>query len=177
MSNKTNLILDLTIFTAFLAVANPHLTGNTIHEWLSVAFGAAIVTHLLFHWKWIVNVTTEYFKKFFHRSRLNYIVDLLFFIAMTGSLFSGLLISKDVMSTLGIQLGDVSRGWKSIHTLTSDASVILLGIHFALHWKWVVDTVGRYIVTPLVNLFRRNPGSPVSKPVLTAQPVRIDESK
>lgn len=169
MSNKTNLVLDLTIFTAFLVAYNPHLTGNTIHEWLAVAFGAAIVTHLLFHWKWIASLTTEYFKKFFHRSRLNYIVDLLFFVAMTGSLFSGLMISKDVMSTLGIQLGEVSRSWKSIHTLASDASLILLGIHLALHWKWVLSNIGRYIVTPVASLFKRQPDT------LLAQPVRIDE--
>lgn len=50
-STKINLVLDLTIFTAFLAIASPKLTGNTIHEWFGVAFGAAIVTHLLFHWK------------------------------------------------------------------------------------------------------------------------------
>lgn len=169
MSNKTNLVLDLTIFTAFLVAYNPHLTGNTIHEWLGVAFGAAIVTHLLFHWKWIANVTIEYFKKFFHRSRLNYIVDLLFFVAMTGSLFSGLMISKDVMSTLGIQLGEVSRSWKSIHTLASDASLILLGIHFALHWKWVVSNIGRYIVTPVASLFNRQPDT------LLPQPVQLDK--
>jgi len=173
MSNKTNLVLDLTILTAFLVAYNPHLTGNTIHEWLSVAFGAAIVTHLLFHWRWIVTMTTEYFKKFFHRSRLNYIVDLLFFIAMTGSLFSGLLISKDVLSTLGIQLGEVSRNWKSIHTLTSDASLILLGLHFALHWKWVVSNVGRYVVTPVANLVRR----PTAKPALAIQPVPLGEDQ
>ena len=168
MSNKTNLIIDLTIFTAFLAVANPHLTGNTIHEWLSLAFSAAIVIHLLFHWKWIVSLTTEYFKKVFHRSRLNYIVDLLFFAAMVGAMLSGLLISKDVLSTLGIQVGEVSRGWKSIHNLASDASLILLGIHFALHWKWIVASVGRYAANPIASLFRR-------ADTLLAQPVRIDD--
>ena len=71
-NTKTNLILDITIFTAFLVAANPSLTGNTIHEWLSLSFAAAIITHLLFHWKWLVKVTTGFFKKFFHQSRLNY---------------------------------------------------------------------------------------------------------
>ncbi len=160
MSTKTNLLLDLTIFTAFLAVSNPHLTGNSIHEWLSLSFGAAILTHLLFHWQWLVKLTTEYFKKFFHRSRLNYLVDLLFFIAMTGALFSGLLISKEVLATLGIQLGEVSRSWKSLHSLTADASLILLGIHFALHWKWVTANLGRYLLTPILSLFHRQPAQP-----------------
>jgi hypothetical protein len=75
-------------------------------------------------------------------------VNILFFIVMTGSLFSGLMISNDVMSVLGIQLA-VSRSWRSIHVLMSDASVILLGVHIALHWKWIVTNVGRYILNPI----------------------------
>jgi hypothetical protein len=172
MSTKTNLILDISIFTAFLAVSNPFLTGIAVHEWLSLAFGAAILTHLLFHWKWLVGVTTGFFKKFFHRSRLNYIVDLLFFVVMTGCLFSGLMISKNILSTLGIQLGMVSRGWKSIHSLTADASLALLGIHFALHWKWVLGSIGRYVVAPVRSLFQR----PAPK-ILGVQPVQINENK
>ena len=172
MSTKTKLALDVVIFSAMLAVTNPHLTGNTIHEWLGVSLAAGIITHLLFNWNWIVNVTKTFFKKLFHESRLNYVINLLFFIAMTGSFFSGLLISKDVMSALGIQL-DVSRGWKSIHTLTSDGSVILLGLHVALHWKWIVTNIGRYIVTPVRNLFQPRP----SPQVLVAQPVPVKKQK
>src|SRR5689334_16329336 len=107
MSTKTNLIVDTTIFAGFLVMSNPHLTDHTIHEWLGVSFAAAIVTHLLLHWDWIVKIGRAFFRKIWHQSRLNFVVNTLFFIAMTGSLFSGLLISKDVMSFLGIQL-DVS---------------------------------------------------------------------
>lgn len=172
MSTKRNLILDLTIFTALLAVANPHLTGNTIHEWPGVSLAGAVITHLLFHWDWIIKVGKEFFKKLFHQSRLNFMVNTLFFIAMTGSFFSGILISKDVMSALGIQL-NVSGGWKSIHTLMSDASVVMLGIHFALHWKWVVTNIGRYIVNPIRGLFQRR-----SIPqALAVQPVRVEQNK
>lgn len=172
MSTKTNLTLDIIIFTAFLVGSNPHLTGNTIHEWLGVSLAGAIITHLLFHWKWLVNVTVTFFKNLFHQSRLNYVVNLLFFIAMTGSFFSGLLISKDVMSALGIQL-NVGGAWKSIHTLMSDASVIALGLHVALHWKWIVNSIGRYVVSPIRNLFQRQP----MPNVLTAQTVRVEKIK
>lgn len=171
MSTKTNLTLDIVIFTALLAVANPSLTGNTIHEWLGIALAGAVITHLLLHWDWIVQVGKTFFKKLFHQSRLNFLVNTLFFIAMTGSFFSGILISKDVMSTLGIQLV-VSGGWKSLHTLTSDLSVILLGVHTALHWKWIVNAVSRYIISPVHSLF----GQHSSPENLVAQPVRVEKS-
>jgi hypothetical protein len=148
MATKINLIFDTVIFLGFLVISNPHLTGNTIHEWLGVSFAATIITHLLLHWEWIMKVGKEFFRKLWHQSRLNFAVNILFFIVMTGSLFSGLMISNDVMSVLGIQLA-VSRSWRSIHVLMSDASVILLGVHIALHWKWIVTNVGRYILNPI----------------------------
>lgn len=171
-STKTNLILDITIFVAFLVIASPALTGNTIHEWLSVAFSAAIITHLLFHWKWLVSMTRNFFKNLFHQSRLNYVINLLFFITMTAVTLSGLLISKDVMSFLGIQL-DAGSNWKMIHKLASDWSLILLGIHFALHWKWVVTNIAHYIVSPIRTLFqpRMEPQS------LSIQPVHVEKEK
>ena len=172
MSTKTKLMLDIAIFSAMLAVTNPRLTGNTIHEWLGISLATAIITHLLFNWNWIVNVTRTFFKKLFHESRLNYVINLLFFIAMTGSFFSGLLISKDVISTLGIQF-NVSGAWKMIHSLTSDASVIILGLHVAMHWKWIVTNTGRYIVTPIRNLFQPRP----IPQALTVQPVTIHKEK
>ncbi len=172
MLTKKKLILDLTMFGAFLAVSNPRTTGISTHEWLGVSFIAAIVTHLLFNWEWIVNVGKTFFKKLWHQSRLNFVVDTAFFVVMTGVLFSGLMISRSVLPALGIQL-NVGQGWRSIHFMLSDASVILIGLHFALHWKWVVSNVGRYIVNPVRGLFQR----PTVPQVLTAQPVIVKESK
>jgi len=169
MSTKANLTLDITIFTAFLAIANPALTGMAIHEWLALAFAAAIVTHLLFHWNWLVTVTKQFFKKLFHQSRLNYVVDALFFVSMTAAMLSGLLISKTIMSTLGIQL-NASHGWESIHRLAADTSLIMLGLHFALHFKWVMTNLKRYLVSPVARLFQR----PRAR-VLAVQPVQIEK--
>ncbi|HLO17201.1 MAG TPA: hypothetical protein VK206_20375, partial [Anaerolineales bacterium] len=69
MSTKTNLILDLTMFGAFLAVSNPRLTSTTVHEWLAVSLAGAVITHLLFHWDWIMKIGKEFFKKLWHQSR------------------------------------------------------------------------------------------------------------
>ena len=119
-----------------------------------------------------MNVGKSFFRKIWHQSRLNFVVDTLFFIAMTGVMFSGLLISESVLATFGIQL-DMDRSWKSIHVLLSDASVILLGIHFALHWKWVVTNIGRHVMNPIRGLFQHR----AVPQVLTAQPVRVEKNK
>ena len=172
MSTKTNLILDLSMLGAFLAVSNPHLTGITVHEWLAVSLAGAVITHLLFHWDWIMKIGREFFKKLWHQSRLNFVVNTFFFVAMIGAIFSGLMISQSVLSTLGIYL-NVSQSWRSIHFLMSDISVIMLGVHFALHLKWVGTNINRYILNPIRGLFQRR----ALPQVLTAQPVRVEKSK
>jgi hypothetical protein len=174
VSTKTNLTLDIAIFSAFLVASNPALTGLAIHEWLGIFFSAALITHLLFHWDWIANLTKTFFKKLFHASRLNFVVDSLLFVAMTAAMLSGLMISKNVLPALGIQL-DVSREWRSIHSLAADASLIFVALHFALHWKWVVSGVQRYIVAPLAGLVRRPATNTAAQ--FAAQPVKINDNK
>jgi hypothetical protein len=168
MSIKTNLALDISIFAAFLVANNPSLTGTTIHEWFNLAFAAAIVTHLLFHWDWIAAITKKFIQNLFHASRLNYVVDALFFAAMTATMFSGLLISRSVLQAFGLSL-PAGPAWRSIHNLSANVSLLLLGVHSALHWNWIVTTLARYIVAPVRALFNR----PVPDPAV--QPVQIDE--
>ncbi|GAB4486691.1 MAG: DUF4405 domain-containing protein [Anaerolineales bacterium] len=153
VSNKTNLVFDLLVFLAFLVLATPDLTGMTIHEWLGVAFLAALLTHLLFHWQWIVTVTTSFFKKLWHSSRLNYLVNLAFLVLMTGALLSGLMISESVLAFLGISI-ERNPVWEGLHHTLSDASMLVLGLHLALHWKWIVSNINRYLVQPVFSLFQ-----------------------
>jgi hypothetical protein len=149
--NKTNLFIDLSILPAFLVISEPRITGFTIHEWLGVAFTAAIVVHILLHWKWIVEVGARYFKKVFQISRLKFVVDLLLFAAMTAVIMSGILISKSFLSALGIQLS-VDHSWKMIHSLSANAALWMVGLHFALNWKWVVSMTKKYILSPVFSL-------------------------
>ena len=174
VSQKTNLIFDFTIFSTFLVLANPDLTGMTIHEWLGVAFLATLLTHLLFHWQWIVNVTTSFFKKLWHSSRLNYVVNLAFLVLMTGALFSGLMISESVLAFFGIHI-EPNPVWNGLHHTTSDASIAILGLHLALHWKWIVNNLNRYVLQPVKALFRRERQleerlAAVNQPVSSNQP-------
>ena len=159
MSTKSNLILDLSMFSIFLVVTNPHLTGRTVHEWLALSLAGTVLTHILVHWKWVVNVAKDFFKKLWHQSRLNFVVNTLFFATMLGSLISGLMISESVMPALGIQL-TVDRSMRMVHSMFSNASMAVLAVHLVLHWKWITNSIGRYIMNPIRNLFPRTVPTP-----------------
>ncbi|MCE1253966.1 MAG: DUF4405 domain-containing protein [Anaerolineae bacterium] len=152
--NKTNLLIDLGILSAFLVATQPHLTGTSIHEWLSLALTATLIIHLLLHWDWIVNVGAQYFKKLLHVSRLKFFIDLLLLVSMTTLILSGILISRTLPELLGFQL-NAARSWKQIHSLSSDISLLLVALHFALNWNWVAGMSNKYLISPIRRLFTK----------------------
>lgn len=169
---KVNFLVDLVIFIAFLIALDPRGTGLAIHEWLGIAFGASVVAHLLLHWKWIVASTRRFLGRLPRATRLNYLLNTLLFITMTVIIYSGLMISEVALPALGLSLGE-GFSWRFLHAQASDLSLILLGLHIALHWKWILTATRRYLVSPLVS--RR----PRLNPVVQATPaaeLKTDEA-
>lgn len=151
---KTNLWLDVALFAAMLLALAPAFTGLAIHEWLSLALAATFVLHLLLHWAWIVTALTRFFGRLAAQSRINLILNLALFIDMTVLMFTGVMISREALPLLGITLaGD--RLWTGLHRLTADWAVYIVGLHVAVHWKWILNAFRRYILTPLLSLGRR----------------------
>lgn len=134
-----NYLVDLAIFLAFLVAMDPHSTGIAVHEWLSIAFGAAIITHLLLHWSWLVGITRRLFGHVTGEARVNYILNWLFFIDMTIVLFTGIMISEAVLPALGLSVAH-SFAWRRLHDLSANLALLILGLHVALHWRWIVNT-------------------------------------
>ena len=171
VKTNTNLIVDIVILIAFLAANNPSLTGLPVHEWFAVAAGVVFFVHILFHWDWVVSVGKTFFNKLIHESRFNYLVDALVLVAYIVVFVSGLLISRNVMVTLGIHI-PASPAWREFHSLSANLALVLTGLHFAMHWKWFVNAMQRYIFNP-IHALANHPATGQ----LAAQPVKIDRSK
>lgn len=150
---RTNFWLDIVLFVAVLLALAPNFTGLAIHEWLSLAFWATIVLHLLLHWAWTVNALKRIVGRLPWATRVNLILNVLLFIDMTVVMFSGILISREALPLLGLNL-TADRSWEQIHRLTADWSVFLAGLHIALHWRWIWNALKRFVWAPLAGLFR-----------------------
>ena len=144
--NTVNLIVDSVIFIAFRVAMAPRFSGLAIHEWLGIAFGAGIITHLLLHWQWLVEVTKRFFGKAQWSARINYILNSLLFVDVTIIIFTGLMISESALPQLGITLAH-SGGWRMLHTLSANLFLVLTGLHIALHWQWIAGMVKRLFKT------------------------------
>jgi hypothetical protein len=149
---KTKLWLDISIFIAFLIAMEPHSSGLAIHEWLTLALLATMIVHLLLSWDWIVETTRRFFGKLGLQNRLNYVLNWLLFIDGTLLMVSGILISEVALPSLGVKL-PVGFAWRRLHDMSANFALILLGIHTALHWNWIVNTFNRYISQPILFLF------------------------
>jgi len=168
---RTNLIVDIAILIAFLVANNPSLTGIPVHEWFAVAAGVVLIVHILFHWDWVVNVSKTFINKLIHESRFNYLVDALLLVDYVLVFLSGLAISRSVMVALGISL-PAGPAWREFHSLSANLALFLTGLHFAMHWKWFVNAIQRYILTPMHSMAAHPAAGR-----LAAQPVKIDKDK
>lgn len=152
---KLNLLLDIALFLVFAVTYQAKATGTTVHEWLGVGITVVIITHILLHWQWVVSITQQFFKKIKTEPRVNYIVDLAIFVSFTTMIFSGLMISHSVLPFLGLEVAG-SGFWKMLHKTSADVALWLAALHVALHWRWVVNAVKRYLA-PVGQLLGRKP--------------------
>ncbi len=150
-----NFWLDIALFFAFIIDMNTHLTGIAIHEWLGIAFGMALVFHLLLHWDWIISISRRLFQRLPSSQRLRYLIDLLLFVDMVVLTMTGIWISEVAMGQLGITISS-NFFWRSLHEMTANWAIWLVALHLALDWKWILQTTKRYIWQPLT---RKRAGS------------------
>lgn len=158
---KTNLFLDIGIFLALILAMAPRATGLPVHEWLSIAFAGTIIAHILLHWDWIVGLAPRFFARLFHESRLNFVVDLLFFLALLVVMVSGLALSKVALPALGLSI-PFSILWKEAHGLSALVAVVTLGIHCGLHVTWIACNGKRFLIDPVSRLLGKKPDATIA---------------
>lgn len=142
-SNQIKLYSDIVLFVSYVIVNIPQATGIPFHEWVSVLFIVPLVIHILLDWKWVVSVTKRMFGKLPGEVRVNHVLDLIIFIMMTLALMTGFVISEAALPAIGINV-TIDPFWSAMHDLTANLTMLLIGIHLAMHWGWIVSAVKRY---------------------------------
>jgi len=135
--------LDLVLLIAFTLDYSFNFTGLSIHEWIGLGFGIALLVHVVLHWDWVLRTTNRFLGTMAGRERIRWVVDAVLLLAMTLCVGSGVLISRSALPAVGIHLR--SNGfWTGLHSTTADVTVALVSLHVALSWRWILS-VGRRI--------------------------------
>jgi hypothetical protein len=118
---KTTFWLDVALLVSIAALQTVSFTGLVIHEWLGLAVVGVVFAHLLFSWSWIASLSRRLFAVQSARARVNYLLNLSLFAAVTAVIFSGILISqKAVPALLGTKAAPaMDWRWDYLHNLFS----------------------------------------------------------
>ena len=142
---RLRLFLDLLLFVLILLIAAPDATGIFLHEWVSLLFIPLIVAHVVLDWEWVVGVTRRLFKPMPGEVRFNYVLNSLLFFFMTTAMFSGIVISREAMPGMGIPVNP-QPFWRGLHDFSANFVVLMIGIHLAMHARWIVTSINRYVL-------------------------------
>lgn len=134
--------LDALLLVAYTLAYSLGFTGLAVHEWLGIGLGAVLLVHLTLHWDWVIRTTQKLLRRN-GRERFIWLVNLLLLVCMTLCIASGILISEVALPALGITV-PASFFWRQVHDTTATLTLILVPIHAALRWRWIVGVARRF---------------------------------
>ena len=138
MTNKTvlKIFLDIIMTICFVLLMNLRSTGLVFHEIAGISVFVFIVIHLIFNFSWLKGITTNLFLKKNEvntKTKLMYALNIGLFVSITIIVVTGIMISTYLFpSTSASPLVTL------IHKGTSFVALGLIGIHVALHLKYLV---------------------------------------
>lgn len=141
-------LLDTTLLFGACILQAVNFTGLIIHEWLGLAIGILIIPHLLLAWTWIATTTRRLLNGTAGptpgHTRINYFLNVSLFACITVQILSGIMISQRAVPLMtGKPAIVLTAGfaWDRIHTTVSDFALVLIALHIAINWNWLVAAV------------------------------------
>lgn len=157
---ERNFWLNLTMFIAllittatglFLWLMIPHVVNVsflglarkvwvTIHICSGFVILGGVVIHIVWHWQWLKALRGRPLSKMPEKVRANRVVNRLVWITF---------ITANVFGVIAwiIHFGDgpyVVNMADRLHVVTANVWLVILIIHLALHWRWIVSAAQRY---------------------------------
>ncbi len=131
------------MFVAFIVLMSWRLSGVTAHEWIGLSLIAMILTHLVVHWGWVEGSVSRLAR---HRHGvIPLLLNTALFFGMGTALVSGVVISRVVFPNQLLP-GDYLH-WHSLHETASTITLFILGLHVALNWDRIRNSVRRLFDT------------------------------
>jgi hypothetical protein len=135
--------LDAALLVAYTLAYSLGFTGIAVHEWLGIGLGAVLVIHLTLHWDWVLRTTRKLVAPG-GRDRFIWLVNLALLLSMVLCIASGVMISEVAIEQLGIRPPG-GPFWHQMHSTTATLTLILVPVHAALRWRWIVGVARRMV--------------------------------
>jgi hypothetical protein len=143
INNLFKIVFDLVMLVLLAGIYCVHSTGMAFHEYAGLAIFVLFIIHLMYNYKWIVNVGKILFVNSISvRIKIMYTVDLLLLVSFILIGISGIMISHIVFKLEKMPL------WRPVHSVSAASSLILLALHIGLHGKMIINTIRSKIKAP-----------------------------
>lgn len=139
---RKNLAIDIIIFVLYLVVANPALTGISVHEWLGLGLFVSFFIHVEVHADWIVETLRSVFSHPSCKRTGNAVLDICILVAFMATTVSGIMVSGTVLPLFGLY-AEGYYFWDPMHAVAAKVLLALLILHIILHWKWIANALKR----------------------------------
>lgn len=134
------IITDIAMTAALLLLMTYGLIGEAAHEWIGVAMFVLFVVHHILNSHWNRNLFKG--KYTLVRSFQTILVTLVL-LSMLGSMFSGVILSRHVFSSITI------RGWRSfarnLHMISAYWGFVLMSLHLGMHWNMMMGMARKLV--------------------------------
>jgi cytochrome b561 len=139
--------LDVVLLVSICTLQTVRFTGLVLHEWLGLAVIGMTLAHLMFSWSWIASQSRRLFRSRSIRERTNYLLNLSLFAVITATIYSGILISQKAVPVLtgAKTAAEMNWQWDHLHNQFANFVIVLVGMHLALNWDWILAAVSRML--------------------------------
>lgn len=139
------LCIDIGMTIVLLLLMPYELVGQVAHEWLGIGIFVLFIAHHILNGKWSRNLL----KGKYTPLRIWQTI-LVFFVLFTmiGSMVSGIILSRHVLSFLPISGGRAFA--RKLHMLSAYWGFALMSLHLGLHWSMIMGMAERIFQDPSV---------------------------
>lgn len=122
--------VDIAMTVALLFLMTYELVGQAAHEWLGIGMFVLFVAHHILNRKWSGNLLKGHYTPLRIWQTLLVVLVLL---CMVGSMVSGVILSRHVLSFLPVNGGRSFA--RNLHMISAYWGFVWMSLHLGLHWS------------------------------------------
>lgn len=124
---------DIEMTVVLLLLMTYELVGQAAHEWLGIGMFLLFVTHHILNRRWSGNLLRGHYTPMRIWQTLLVVLVLL---CMAGSMVSGVILSRHVLSFLPISSGRSFA--RSLHMVSAYWGFVWMSLHLGFHWSMLM---------------------------------------
>ena len=137
------IVVDIAMTVALLLLMTYDLIGQATHEWIGIGMFVLFVLHHLLNCKWSKNLL----KVKYPALRVMQTALVVFvLLSMTGSMISGVILSRHALSFLPIRGGRALA--RSLHMISAYWGFVFMSLHLGFHWSMMMGMAGKLVKKP-----------------------------